>query len=458
MHIKSKETFASFLAGLAISIFIVTPVILNLFNILYPKECESLAGQSQNEFQKKLDTLFPERLQIVKELPYKTVPAEIPVHAQSAILIDAQTGNILYKKNADELIPPASMTKLVEMYVVLDATEKGKISLDDKVPLPPQSWAINLPRDASIMFLAQGQQVTLRELLLGLSIASGNDASIAVANYVAGNMEDFVMQMNSTVNELGLKNTKFVESSGYSEKNITTAKEFAAFCKVYIERFPFAINDFHSQKVLRYPLEHNLPQSQRAQGDGQAVVQYNTNKLLGKLEGCDGLKTGFIYESGYNIALTAKRGKRRFISVTMRGPGTCSAEGNKYRNEDGTALMEFAFRKFAPYTDSEERKYSVPVLGSKVNSVNLVPAEDASFSVPFITGTDAEDCAKKVRTEINIPSYIYGQVQQGAPYGQIVYKIDDTLLKSVPLVADRDSSRRFSLWSVAAKTIAEFIL
>ena len=90
MHIKSKETFASFLAGLAISIFIVTPVILNLFNILYPKECESLAGQSQNEFQKKLDTLFPERLQIVKELPYKTVPAEIPVHAQSAILIDAQ--------------------------------------------------------------------------------------------------------------------------------------------------------------------------------------------------------------------------------------------------------------------------------------------------------------------------------------------------------------------------------
>ena len=133
--------------------------------------------------------------------------------------------------------------------------------------------------------------VTLRELLLGLAIASGNDASIAVAKYVCGNMDSFVERMNQTVKKMGLVKTEFVESSGYSEKNITTAKEFAAFCRKYIERFPFAITEFHSQKVLRYPLAKNLPrESAQKNGDSQAVIQYNTNKLLGSLDGC-----GFLH-------------------------------------------------------------------------------------------------------------------------------------------------------------------
>src|SRR5574344_1141839 len=143
-----------------------------------------LTDNEQNFLISQLDKNYKERSQILSELPYKTVPAKLNVAAESAILIDTSTGSILYEKNADEIIPPASMTKLVEMYVVFDAVQKKQVTLNDIVPLPKQCLAINMPSDASLMFLAEGQKVTLRELLLGLAIASGNDASIAVANYV----------------------------------------------------------------------------------------------------------------------------------------------------------------------------------------------------------------------------------------------------------------------------------
>ena len=159
------------------------------------------------------------------------------INARSAILLDSCTGAILYEKNADEVIPPASMTKLVEMYVVLEHVQKGDISLSDEVPLPEKSWAVNLPKDASVMFLSKDQHVTLDELLLGLAVTSGNDASIAIASYVSGSMNDFVYEMNSLIRKLGLSKTYFVESSGYSENNLTTAREFASFSKTTLKNF-----------------------------------------------------------------------------------------------------------------------------------------------------------------------------------------------------------------------------
>src|SRR5574344_1148313 len=294
-----------------------------------------LTDNEPNFLISQLDTNYKERSQILSELPYKTVPVKLDIAAESAILIDTATGSILFEKNADEIIPPASMTKLVEMYVVFNAVKAGEVTLDDVVPLPKQSWAINMPYDASLMFLAQGQTVTLRELLLGLAIASGNDASVAVAYYICGGMEPFVKRMNDAVQALGLTHTHFVESSGYSEKNVTTAREFASFARVYINTFPEALAQFHSQKQISYPLQRNLPEWEQKDGDKQAVTQYNTNKLLGVLPGCDGLKTGFIFESGYNLALTAKRYGTRFLSVTMKGPGKGTAQGNKYRVHNG---------------------------------------------------------------------------------------------------------------------------
>lgn len=444
---KKRSLIFSPLTGIATLcalIFYACTVIFFLADVnavINPKRPEDLSTEQKNHLDKILEEKFAEEKGILKNLPYQTVAADLFINAESAILIDTETGNILFEKNADEPIPPASMTKLVEMYVVFEAVEEGSVTLDDIVPLPPQSWAINLPRDASIMFLAQGQTVTLRELLLGLAIASGNDASIAVANYVAGSMDEFVERMNRVVEGMGLEQTHFVESSGYSELNVTTAREFAAFSRMYIKSFPEAITDYHSKEVLRYPLEHNLPKSQQYQGDSQAVIQYNTNKLLGVLKGCDGLKTGFIYESGYNLALTAKRDSRRFLSVTMRGPGIGSVQGNRYRTQDGTTLMEYAFSSFADYLVSEEEKKShsvtVGVTGTFKKAVTLIPAYDEAFTVPFIAGSSPEEAASMVKTELHVPKALYLGATCGSTYGTITYTLNGVTLQTVPLVADR---------------------
>lgn len=415
---------------------------ISAINLTNPRETKSLTLEQKTELNSLLNKKFLNRTQILHNLPYKTVNANLFINAKSAILIDVLTGDILFEKNADQEIPPASMTKLVEMYVVFDAVEKGEVSLDDTVPLPKESWAVNLPSDASIMFLAQDQIVTLRELLLGLSIASGNDASVAVAHYVAGDMESFVQKMNDVIKNMGLTKTHFVESSGYSEKNITTAKEFAAFCRNYITRFPFAIKEFHSQKVLRYPLEKNLPEYKKSKGDSEAVIQYNTNKLLGKLEGVDGLKTGFIYESGYNLALTATRDNRRFLSVTMGGPGIGSAQGNLYRNADGKTLMDFAFNDFASYVSFEEKEFAVNLSASKEKSVKLIPAFSEDFTVPFIKGNSVQDSVDSLQIKVKIPQVLIGKVSKGEQYGTLTFSLEGNILNEVPLVADRDSSSK----------------
>lgn len=444
-------------ASLLILITFFSALGFSVHSLVNPKDPMPLNTAQTELLEDTLNQNYPSRTKIVTPLPYKTIPADLFINAESAIIIDKDTGNILFEKNADMLIPPASMTKLVEMYVVFEAVANGEVSLDDTVPLPKESWAVNLPSDASIMFLAQGQSVTLRELLLGLAIASGNDASIAVAKYICKDMESFVERMNKVISDLGLKRTHFVESSGYSEKNITTAREFAAFCRKYIEKFPESIKDYHSQKVLRYPLEKNLPKEQKDQGDSQAVIQYNTNKLLGLLDGCDGLKTGFIYESGYNIALTSERNGRRFISITMKGPGRGSVQGNKFRIQDGMTLMEFAFSRFAPYKgNGKERNYTIGCSGTEYRSIRLVPALDEKFSVPFIAGATPEEAASMIEVTASIPPYINGEIQCGQELGFLNYSLDGKTLRKIPLVADRENKKAgvlFRLWgNIVAKT------
>lgn len=441
---RSKKRLAALIAAAVPALLFCTGQGFSVYALLHPKKPDPLSAGQQSLLEKSLDTKFPERTKIVSPLPFQTVPADLSVNAESAIIIDALTGNILFEKNADKEIPPASMTKLVEMYVVFEAVKNGEVSLDDIVPLPPESWARNLPSDASLMFLGEGQRVTLRELLLGLAVASGNDASIAVAQHVCKTMEAFVERMNSTVKKLGLEKTHFVESSGYSELNVTTAKEFAAFCKVYVEKFPFALKDFHSQKIIRYPLKKNLPESMAEKtGDAQAVVQYNTNRLLSVLDGCDGLKTGFIYESGFNIALTAERNGARYISVTMKGPGTGSAQGNRYRIQDGTTLMEYAFSKFYPYAvhSKKARSFAVGTAGSKGKSVLLVPAKAEQFSVPFICGNSPKEASQTVQVTASIPHCIFGPFEEGQQFGMLTYTLDGKTLCTVPLVTDRKSGR-----------------
>lgn len=413
------------------------------------QELPSLSATQQRYLEETLNAKYPERLSTsLAPLPYAYELPELDISAECAILIDTATGSILYEKNADRPVPPASLTKIVEMYVIFQAVQNGEAALDDEVPLPPQAWAVNLPSDASRMGLAEGERVTLRELLLGLAIASGNDASIACAYHIAGSMDEFVRRMNAAVEELGLTRTHFVESSGYSAENVTTAREFAAFASAYIRRFPFALREFHSRESLSYPLRRNMSDAERAAGARITYTQPNTNKLLGQLKGCDGLKTGFIDESGYNISVTAQQNGTRFLSVTLRGPGKGTAEGNKYRVADNLTLFNYAFSTFADYrggktgtlpSPSSEHAWTVALLGSSERAVRLVPALDETFTVPVLDEDSPTAAASSVSVTVDIPDTILGGVSCGEQYGTIYYRLDGKELRSIPLVADRDS-------------------
>lgn len=443
--VKKIAVLAS--AVLCIFFLLVAVFLLYAGSFRNIENVQPLSDNQKSVLNGILDSMYPEkRISILKKLPYTLSPVELAVRAGSAILVDAANGCVLYEKNADEVIPPASLTKLFVMYIVLKDTEAGIVSLDDIVPIPEKSWAINMPRDASLMFLGQGHVVTLRELMNGLAVASGNDAALAVANYISGSTDAFVQRMNDEAAGLGLKETHFVEPSGYDEHNTTTAREFAAFCCEYINRFPQSMEQFHSVPSIQYPLEKNLPPWQKENGNSFAVYQRNTNPLLEKMEGCDGIKTGFIYESGYNFALTARRNGTRFISVTLRGTGVGSKQGNEGRVHDGTELMEWAFAHFADFIPSGHipEFYTVPSVGAKNaggKHIRLVPAWNNVITVPCISGENAVSDAEKVQAVVTAPSFIYGGVQAGQVYGTIQYVLGNTVIETVPLVADRTEEK-----------------
>lgn len=415
--------------------------------VLKNSEPTHLTAEQQAEFTVAKQELWPET--ILQQLPYHFDDTSLPINAESAIIIDTSNGSILYEKNANEIIPPASMTKLVVMYVVFQEIASGRIALEDIVPLPPESWAINLPKDSSIMFLGENQKVTVDELLQGMSVASGNDAAIAAALYISGSMNSFVSRMNYEMELLGLTNTHFVESSGYSEENLTTAKEFAAFAKTYITHYPESILNYHSQKSFSYPKEKNLPTYQQGQ-NRQPITQYNTNKALGQIEGVDGLKTGFIYESGYNLSLTAERNGTRFLSVTMKGPGIGSVQGNKYRIEDATTLMEWAFDSFTTAKTPVIETIPILVAGGKEEALYLVPTKHTTLTVPHIGDITAETLPNDIEVSytIDVPKYLQTPVIAGQQYGSAFYIVNNVVLEEIPLIADRTivESSGFKKW------------
>ena len=415
-------------------------------------------GVRSSQF-KKLDVAEPvvferaESEQLLKQLPYTLPDLGIQVGAESAILIDVSNGCVIWEKDADQIIPPASMTKLFAMYVVEQEIAQGRLHYDDIIPLPPECWACNMPPHSSLMFLGEGQIVTLEELLLGLSICSGNDAAYALAYAVCGSMEEFVERMNQVSQDSGLTHTHFVESSGYSELNTTTAREMAAFSRLYILEHPDSLQRFHSVPSFTYPKEKNMAPGDRYGAQDwsnglpthitMGITQENTNPLLGKLAGCDGLKTGYIDESGYNLVLTAKRDGTRFLSVTMKGQGKDSREGQMGRMKDGTAIMETAFGTFRDYDLSGvANSYFIKVYASKTKALNLVPAAELEpLCVPFITGNSLAENLANVKVTVNIPEYLQGQINAGSEYGQIKITLGEYLLQTIPLVADRSTTK-----------------
>jgi D-alanyl-D-alanine carboxypeptidase (penicillin-binding protein 5/6) len=356
--------------------------------------------------------------------PYLKNPPEI--NSRAAVLIDAATGNLLFSKNPDEEIPPASLTKLMTMHLLMKEIEEGSAAYDEIIPITVASWAQSQPPRSSLMFLAPGQIVTLREIMLGLAVPSGNDAAVAAALRLAPSMDEFAYLMTNEARRFDMKVTRFVESSGISEYNITTANEFAWFCRQYIKLHPQSLIDFHSVPDFSYPLEHNVAPAYRS--NPRTIQQDNRNNLLKSFDGVDGLKTGYIDEAGYNIALTAQRDDTRFILVIL------GAESSRNRDADGTSLLSWAFENF---------KTVRPVIGSiekprlykgKDKNVELVLALPVDFTSPV-----GRALQLKFETQINGP--LIAPIPEGEAVGYFIISDDNGELNRVPLLTVRTYER-----------------
>jgi D-alanyl-D-alanine carboxypeptidase (penicillin-binding protein 5/6) len=319
------------------------------------------------------------------------------IQSRSAVLMDATTGVVLFTKAPHVEIPPASLAKLMTVHIVLSEIDAGAASLDEIVDLPRESWWTSQPYGSSLMWLNRGQKVTLQQLLLGLTIHSGNDAAVAVALRFASSVEDFADRMNTEARRMGLSKTFFVEPSGISGDNMTTALEFALFCREYIRLHPEALKNYHSVREFSYP-------------PGESP-HYNHNTLLDTVPGVDGLKTGYIDESGYNIALTADINGTRLIAVVLGAP-----VGTRIRDEDGRKLLEFGFEHYKTVRPAVGLLEPARVWMGKTNQV---PVDfDNSKHYAFTTTVDR---AESIQWRMELEEPIKAPLPSGTVVGTLIF-------------------------------------
>jgi D-alanyl-D-alanine carboxypeptidase (penicillin-binding protein 5/6) len=352
------------------------------------------------------------------------------IRTEAALLMDAQTGTVLYAKNPDREIPPASLTKLMTMHIAFSEAAARNIDLDAPVEISPEAWAINQPPRSSLMFLAPGQRVSLRELLLGLAVPSGNDAAVAVALRFAPDVTAFVSRMNSEARRMGMRISRFTEPAGISENNITTAAEFARFCRQYLYLHPEALAEYHSVEEFAYPKSENAGDAFKEKPG--TIVQHNRNGLLGRVRGVDGLKTGYIDEAGYNIALTARRDDTRFILVLLGAPARPG--GDRIRDEDGEALLNWAFENFRTVRPAMPEIAPVRLWKGRENHAELTIGEELPFTIPAGRGAGLS-----YRPEAAEP--LIAPLSRGEEAGELVFLDEYGELRRVALIAAGDYER-----------------
>jgi len=236
----------------------------------------------------------------------------------SAILMDMTTGRVLFARNADAPLPPASITKVLSLYLADEAIRDGKVHPADPVKISQKAGRTG----GSKMFLQAGSEIPLDELLKGMAVVSANDASVAVAEYIGGNVEAFVKQMNRKARDLGMTRSFFKNPNGLPARGqFTTARDMLILACDYLQQFPESLN-LHSQQYYTY----------------RDITQRNRNSLLRHYPNADGLKTGWVVKGGYHIVATAKRGETRMIAVVM------GAKTPAIRAKEAERLLDEGFR------------------------------------------------------------------------------------------------------------------
>lgn len=339
----------------------------------------------------------------------------LEINAQAYILKDLNTNKVLLAKNENKFLPPASTTKLMTLYLLFEQITQDKIKLTDRLTVSKTAWK----KGGSKMFLEPGSKVRVVDLIKGITVSSGNDASVVIAEYIAGSEDNFVELMNKKANELGMTRTHFANATGWDNKgHVSTASDLAILGERIIKDFP----EFYKVFNLK-SFKHN------------GIRQYNKNTLLGKL-GVDGLKTGHVSSIGYNIVSSAKQNQSRYLVVLL------GAKSKKARETEVSKLYKYAYEKYksVKILDSSEIVTQVQVYLGKNKFIELGTQEDISLNL-----TQKE--FDSLHAKINYYPIVNAPVQYGDVLGSITITYQGQAIPMTYNLIAKNSSPSLSSFS-----------
>lgn len=348
-------------------------------------------------------------------------PGAPNIDATGYVLMDATSGKILAQKNPDQRMPPASLTKLMSLYIISSAIKNGQIHADDKVRISTKAWKT----EGSRMFIKAGDDVPVKDLLQGVIVASGNDATVALAEYIAGTEEAFVSIMNQQAKILGMDSSHFIDSTGLPNKDhYSTAHDLAVLTQAYIRDFPEDYS-YYAEKWFVY----------------NGIRQPNRNRLLWRFQYADGLKTGHTNEAGFCLVGSAKKDGMRLVSVVL------GENSDNTRTEDSIRLLTYGFRFFETH-----KLYSAtsPVVKARIwqgenTETPLGITDDFYVTVP--TGQ-----YKRLQTTLVLNNPLKAPIVKGQVYGNVNVMLNNQLLMSKPLVA-LDNNPQGGFWRRATDAV-----
>lgn len=340
--------------------------------------------------------------------PQKPPAPEISVSAPSVVLMESSTGQIIYEKDPDTLRHPASITKIMTMILIFDSLECGKISLKDTVTVSEYAASMG----GSQVFLEPGETQTVETMLKCISVASANDACVAMAEHICGSEQEFVAKMNERAKNLGMNHTTFVNCCGLdTEGHMTTAKDVALMSRELITKYP----QIHNYCTIW--MENITHVTKRGSSEFGLT---NTNKLIRQYPYATGLKTGSTDQAKYCVSATAKKDGLELIAVVLAAPD------HKVRFQDATTLLNYGFGKCQVYTDQAKEKLpKLAVQGGVADQASLIYESD--FSYLDVTGADFSQITK----ELKLPKHADAPVKKGQPAGKLVYKLNNQEIGSV---------------------------
>jgi D-alanyl-D-alanine carboxypeptidase (penicillin-binding protein 5/6) len=346
-------------------------------------------------------------------------PFETP--ATVAFMKDLSSGAVLYAKNADQRIPPASMAKMMTVYVAFDLIKKGELKLSDMATVRPETWTQwHGPKAGSTMFLSPGEQVSVANLLLGIITLSGNDACVVLAERISGTEPAFAALMNRRAKEIGLANSNFGNSNGWPDGGVTyvTARDLATLATATIQNFPDLYKNFYSRPNFTWG---------KTLGTGAAITQANRDPLLGRVAGADGLKTGHTEESGFSFTGSAEQNGRRLVMVLS---GLTSFN---QRIEQSVGFMNWGFRAWQSKAlfAKGAQVGTAPVQLGAAREIALVAPRNLAVTLPAGLGSD-------MKVSVAFEGPIKAPIKAGAHIADLVVRTPDGPPQVMPLVAAAD--------------------